>query len=95
MLNHKQRKYRFEALSQYGCCVCRRPAEIHHLIGNHKGMALKSEDEYTIPLCVDHHRGNQGIHQIGVETWESIYGSQDHHLELVNKYVKMKNGDNI
>ena len=86
-----ERKARFNALSQYGCCVCRRPAEIHHLVGlKYSGMAQKAQDEITIPLCVEHHRGAQGIHQIGQRTWESAYGEQDYHLEIMNKYLKNK-----
>ena len=29
----KERKARFNALSEIGCILCQRPAEIHHLIG--------------------------------------------------------------
>lgn len=84
----KERKARFNALSQYGCCVCRRPAEIHHLLGiKYSGMGQKAKDEITIPLCVDHHRGEQGIHQIGQRTWESAYGEQEFHLERVNRWL--------
>jgi hypothetical protein len=53
-------------------------------------MAQKAQDEITIPLCVEHHRGSQGIHQIGQRTWESAYGEQDYHLEIMNKYLKNK-----
>ena len=91
MITKAARKARFNALSQYGCCVCRRPAEIHHLVGlKYSGMAQKAQDEITIPLCVEHHRGAQGIHQIGQRTWESAYGEQDYHLEIMNKYLKNK-----
>ncbi len=84
----KERKERFRKLSEYGCCVCRRPAEIHHLVGlKYSGMAQKSKDEYTIPLCVDHHRGSQGIHQIGQKTWEKAYGNQEYHLEYIDQKI--------
>jgi hypothetical protein len=53
-------------------------------------MAQKAKDEITIPLCVDHHRGAQGIHQIGQKTWEKTYGDQDYHLQRVDKYLKDK-----
>ncbi len=87
----KDRKARFNALSEYGCCVCKRPTEIHHLVGlKYSGMAQKAKDEITIPLCVDHHRGAQGIHQIGQKTWESAYGEQELHLERINKYLVSK-----
>ena len=84
----KERKARFNSLSEYGCCICRRPAEIHHLIGfKYRGIAQKAKDENTIPLCVDHHRGQQGIHQIGIKTWEKAYGSQEYHLENIDKIL--------
>ena len=40
------------------CCVCGTPgpSEVHHLKqGVKRGMAMKSEDRWTIPLCNDHH----------------------------------------
>ena len=73
----KERKARFNALSQHGCCICLRPAEIHHLLGiKYSGMGQKADDEYTIPLCVEHHRGHIGIHHLGQRKWESIFGEQ-------------------
>jgi hypothetical protein len=84
----KERKARFNALSEIGCILCQRPAEIHHLIGlKYRGMGKKASDENTIPLCVDHHRGEQGIHHIGQKTWESTYGTQDILLDMTNKYI--------
>jgi hypothetical protein len=53
----------------------------------YSGMAQKSKDEYTIPLCVDHHRGSQGIHQIGQKTWEKAYGNQEYHLEYIDQKI--------
>ena len=88
IMKPKERKARFNALSQHGCCVCRRPAEIHHLVGlKYRGMSQKADDENTIPLCPEHHRGSQGIHQIGQKTWEEAYGSQEFHLERINKFI--------
>ncbi len=85
----KERKKRFNELSEYGCCICRRPAEIHHLIGfKYRGIAQKASDENTIPLCVEHHRGGQGIHHMGVKTWEKTYGSQDYHLEIIDNILR-------
>jgi hypothetical protein len=84
----KERKARFNALSEHGCSVCRQPAEIHHLIGlKYSGMAQKAEDTMTIPLCVNHHRGAEGIHQIGQKTWEEAYGEQEHHLKRIERYL--------
>lgn len=81
----KERKKRFSALAEQGCCICRRPTEIHHLIGfKYRGIGQKATDENTIPLCVEHHRGSQGIHHLGMKTWEKVYGTQEFHLEKVD-----------
>ena len=86
-----ERKKRFDALGRYGCCICRRPVpEVHHLIGHdYRGLSQKADDIYTIPLCHEHHRSSEcGIHGLGREKWEEIYGTQRWHLEQVNKFVK-------
>jgi len=88
-MTKKERKQRFDLISQMGCCICQRPAEIHHLIGHkYKGMGMKADDIYTIGLCPEHHRGNQGIHHLGMRIWEDIYGSQDYHLTRVEKFIE-------
>ena len=48
---------------------------------------LMATDENTIPLCVEHHRGAQGIHHLGLKTWESAYGEQSHHLEYIDQKI--------
>lgn len=66
-----------------GCCVCRQPAQVHHVRGGSVGIvgaARKSSDWMTIPLCEKHHTGVEGIHAIGVQTWERRFGSQTAHL---------------
>ena len=40
----------------------------------------------AIMICPNHHRGEEGIHHIGVKTWEEKYGDQD---DLV-KQVKLR-----
>ena len=85
-MTKKERKARFEALTEYGCIICMRPTEIHHLIGHpYSSMGKKADDKNTIPLCVEHHRGGQGIHHMGVKAWESVYGTQEQLLNIINK----------
>jgi len=65
-------------LSLLGCALCRRlhgphepgPVELHHLRsgGWGKGSYLT-----LIPLCVEHHRGNTGIHGLGTKEFERRY----------------------
>ena len=87
----KERKQRFDALSRYGCCICRRPTpEVHHLVGHdYKGLSMKADDKFTIPLCWEHHRSSEsGIHGMGRGKWEEVYGTQEWHLNNVNKFVE-------
>lgn len=88
-VNKADRKKRFDILSQLGCCVCGQPPQIHHLIGaKYRGMGQKADDLLTIPLCMNHHTGAEGIHTIGKKTWESKFETQEHYLELTNQKVR-------
>lgn len=73
-----------------GCIVCGyRHATIHHVHGGSmrgvisRGVGQKTSDWSVIPLCRDHHTGNNGVDRIGVETWETRFGSQLTHLMRV------------
>ena len=81
-LSEKERRERFDALSELGCAICGMPPQIHHLIGTKwRGMGQKSDDRNTIPLCLHHHTGAEGVHTIGKKTWEAKYGTQEELLE--------------
>lgn len=91
-MNTKERGERFDGLSQIGCCICRKPAQIHHLTGHkYRGMGQKAGDEFTIPLCYDHHTGKEGIHVIGKKTWELRYSTQEAMLDWVNDKLEEQN----
>ena len=70
--------------NEVGCVVCRmRPASIHHCMGGSiadagitKAASKKNSDWLVLPLCYDHHQGRNGLHQIGVRTWEKRFGLQ-------------------
>ena len=80
---------RFDLLSQLGCCICGRPPQIHHLTGiKYKGMGQKADDKYTIPLCMDHHTGAEGIHTLGKRPWEAKYGTQEELLEQTEQRLE-------
>ena len=77
-----------QELQQIGCYIYfNTPYKdecINHVVGHHKigkqtvkGLALKAPDSEIMAICLNHHTGKYGIHQIGVETWEAKYGSQD------------------
>jgi hypothetical protein len=47
-----------EAAREGGCSVCGNPeADAHHLriLGQSRGLGIKNGDDYTIPLCRQHH----------------------------------------
>ena len=91
-MTKKERKIRFESLSEYGCVICLRPAEIHHLIGyKYSSLSKKADDSNTIPLCLEHHRGKQGIHHLGMRAWEKVFGTQEYLLGIVNKRLTATN----
>lgn len=73
----------FDRVSALGCMVCGAWPQIHHIGGGsaadagiRRGLSQKVSDEHVVPLCSYHHVGDQGIHKIGVRTWERLYGSQ-------------------
>lgn len=65
-------------LASLGCMVCRRlhgdhepgPVELHHYRGGGWG---KGDFMTLIPLCPEHHRGNLGIHGLGVKGFDKHY----------------------
>ncbi len=48
-------------------------------------MGKKTDDINAIPICVDHHRGSQGIHHMGMKVWEQVYDTQINLLNKTNK----------
>jgi hypothetical protein len=67
-----------------GCIVCRKlfsacsPAEVHHIReGTGNGRASHYD---TLPLCYLHHRGADGIHNIGTKRWHRRFWTE---LELL------------
>jgi len=68
-------------VAELGCAVCFRlhgphepgPVELHH-IRRGTGMGQRSSYMDVIPLCVEHHRGNTGIHGLGTKGFARHYG---------------------
>ena len=62
-----------------GCAMCHKlngphdpgPVELHHL---REGGWGKGDYHTLIPLCVNHHRGAEGIHHIGTKLWTLEFG---------------------
>lgn len=81
----KDEKKHLDLLSQLGCVVCSRlgygatPAEIHHPRKG-TGLALRASHYDAIPLCVEHHRGQTGVHGLGTKGFAKRYGFDESDL---------------
>jgi hypothetical protein len=75
----KDEKAHKTALAELGCMACRRlfpgiepgPVELHHLRSGGWG---KGDFMTLIPLCVEHHRGDTGVHGLGTKGFPKCYG---------------------
>lgn len=68
-----------------GCVLSRSHTDVvlHHArggsiarMGINIGGKQKASDYLVLPLLPHFHTGDQGIHQIGVQTWERKFGTQ-------------------
>lgn len=80
MTTVSERKH-MNKVAEVGCAVCWRlygphepgPVELHHpRYGT--GMGQRAKHLNVIPLCVEHHRGNLGVHGLGTKGFTSHYG---------------------
>ena len=82
----KDEKKHLDLLSQLGCALCARigypgtPAEIHHPRTKARGIGLKASHYDAIPLCVEHHRGQTGVHGLGTKGFAKHYGFDESDL---------------
>lgn len=73
------------AISALGCAVCFKlhgphtpgPVELHHLRAGGWG---KGDYTTLIPLCVEHHRGQTGVHGLGTKGFAAYYGFDQQNL---------------
>lgn len=92
-MSTKAEKAWMSAVADLGCIVCRRlglgetPPEIHHLRSNGWG---KARDMESIGLCPFHHRGKEGIHQLGTKAWEQKYWTQRELLAQTRDEIGVK-----
>lgn len=84
-------------LAESGCTLkdwaqsgCEGAVQLHHCGGGSmlergvlKGKGTKNSDFLVLPLCHFHHLGREGIHSLGVRTWEMLYGRQSEWLDLL------------
>jgi hypothetical protein len=79
-------KAHMRAVAGLGCAVCgSRPVEVHHCISGRYG-SRKVSDFDTLPLCVNHHRGADGIHT-DKAAWEALHGPDTDYLPIVKMMI--------
>lgn len=81
-------KRHMDKVAQLGCAVCWRlhgmaqpQVELHHPRTG-VGMGQRSAHKDVIPLCVEHHRGQSGVHGLGTKGFEKAYGFSE--LDLLS-----------
>lgn len=69
----KSEKIALNKIAQLGCILCSEvlgfegtEAELHHV----RRYGAKRATSPVLPLCPNHHRGNDGIHGLGVKGFE-------------------------
>jgi len=85
----KDEKNTLNQIAEIGCILCSTyygiegtPAELHHC-RRHGSVRATSK---VLPLCPEHHRGNNGVHGLGVKGFERKYQtSYEELLEQVSK----------
>lgn len=91
-MNSKTKKH-YGEVANLGCVLClflklgQTPCEIHHI----RRYGGKRDNAPVIGLCVEHHRGNTGLHGLGAKGFEKKYGiSQEFLLELTTLLLTQK-----
>jgi hypothetical protein len=85
----KHEKNTLAATARLGCILCSEvlgiegsPAELHHV----RRYGAKRSTSPVLPLCPEHHRGNNGVHGLGAKGFESKWGiSYEALLERVHE----------
>ena len=80
-MNKSEREH-YDRVARLGCILCRHlghrydsGVEIHHV----RRFGGKRANAPVIGLCVEHHRGNTGVHGLGAKGFEKHYqiGQED------------------
>jgi hypothetical protein len=92
MATKDEKKY-FGRVAELGCILCSHisgitgtPSELHHV----RRYGAKRATSPILPLCPEHHRGNSGIHGLGVKGFERKY--QISCEELLEQVIKKLGG---
>lgn len=75
-MTKSDREY-LNAVAESGCVICHSsPCEIHHI----REYGEKRKHSKVIGLCVNHHRGPEGLHFLGKKEWRRRYGHEKDYL---------------
>ena len=85
----KNEKIALNKIAELGCILCSEvlgiegsAAELHHV----RRYGAKRATSDLLPLCPEHHRGNNGIHGLGRKSFEAKYGvTEEELLERTNQ----------
>ena len=85
----KDEKIALNKIAELGCILCSEvlgitgtSAELHHV----RRYGAKRSASSVLPLCPEHHRGNNGVHGLGTKGFESKWGvTYEALLERVNE----------
>lgn len=86
---NKADRTRNTAIREMTCVVCGHPPPSmpHH---TDTGMGRRHDSQKTIPLCFNHHQGDEGINgvKMGRKTWEARYGTEEELLAKTNETME-------
>ena len=89
MATKRDEKITLGKIAGLGCILCSEvlgitssAAELHHV----RRYGAKRSASPVLPLCPEHHRGNNGVHGLGTKGFESKWGiTYEALLERVNE----------
>lgn len=86
----KLEKEKYAKIARLGCILCLHlgnrgtPCEIHHI----RRFGGKRANAPVIGLCIEHHRGNTGVHGLGAKGFEKHHQiGQEDLLEMTEKLL--------
>lgn len=83
-MTNKERQH-LNQIASLSCLICGDTrVEVHHV----RRYGEKRNNFKTVPLCILHHRGSQGIHYLGKKLFERLYMTQDEMLIETEKRLK-------
>jgi hypothetical protein len=78
------------------CCVCGSPhVQLHHVLYGVGNRQIADRYGYIVPLCLEHHTGNGGVHfnnemdlhfkQMAQEHFETHHGSREDFIKIFGR----------